>query len=157
MQSTDQILVAEEVLKLYEMDRDSFIQEWLQKTKDTLVEALDIQFIELSPDKVVLQMPVGPKTKQPLGYLHGGASVALAESAASYATMLNINPKEKIAFGLEINANHIKSKRDGVVTAIATPYHKGRSTMVWDVKILDENNDLICISRCTMAVLDKRK
>lgn len=157
MQSTDQILVAEEVLKLYEMDRDSFIQEWLQKTKDTLVEALEIQFIELSPDKVVLQMPVGPKTKQPLGYLHGGASVALAESAASYATMLNINPKEKIAFGLEINANHIKSKRDGVVTAIATPFHKGRSTMVWDVKILDENNDLICISRCTMAVLDKRK
>ncbi len=157
MQSTDQILVAEEVLKLYQTDRDSFIQEWLQKTKDTLVEALDIQFIELSPDKVVLQMPVGPKTKQPLGYLHGGASVALAESAASYATMLNINPKEKIAFGLEINANHIKSKRDGVVTAIATPYHKGRSTMVWDVKILDENNDLICISRCTMAVLDKRK
>lgn len=157
MPSTDQILVADEVLKLYETDRETFIQEWLASSKNTLVESLDIQFVELSPDRVVLQMPVGPKTKQPLGFLHGGASVALAESAASYATMLNINPKEKIAFGMEINANHLKSKRDGVVMAIATPYHKGRSTMVWDIKILDENKELICISRCTMAVMDKRK
>lgn len=147
----------EEILKFFDTDRETFLQEWIEKSKNTLVEALEMQFVELSPDKVVLQMPVGPKTIQPLGFLHGGASVALAESAASYATMLNIDPKKQIAFGMEINANHIKSKRDGLLTAVATPFHKGKSTMVWDIKIVDENEQLICISRCTMAVLDKRK
>lgn len=102
-----------------------------------------------------MTMPVGPKTKQPVGILHGGASVALAETAATMATAMNIDPQRFSPVGLEINANHIRSKRDGVVKATATPFHKGRSTMVWDIKITDEDEKLICISRCTIAVIAK--
>lgn len=122
--------------------------------KNTLLEALDIQIVHQAPDKVVLSMPVGPKTCQPMGMLHGGASVALAESAASLGALLNINPKTHRAVGLEINANHVRSKSGGVVTAIATPVHLGKTSMVWDIRIEDEVQKLICISRCTMAVIE---
>ncbi|HWK22952.1 MAG TPA: hotdog fold thioesterase [Ureibacillus sp.] len=124
---------------------------------NTLIEALEIEYVELSPDRVVMKMPVGPKTRQPAGILHGGASVALAETAASVATAINVDLTKYNPVGLEINANHIRSKKDGVVTAIATPLHKGRKTMVWDIKIVDEDERLICISRCTMAVIDKNR
>lgn len=101
-------------------------------------------------------MPVAPKTHQPAGILHGGASVLLAESAASIASMINIDNQKYAAVGLEINANHLRSKSDGIVTAVATPLHKGRKTMVWDIRITDEQDKLICISRCTVAIIDKR-
>ncbi|WP_377888063.1 hotdog fold thioesterase [Alkalihalobacillus sp. R86527] len=120
--------------------------------KNTLLEALGIEAVTLTPEKVVLDMPVGPSTHQPLGFLHGGASVALAESAASIGGSLHLNGENEAAFGMEINANHLKSKKDGIVTAIAQPIHIGRRTMVWEVKIVDEEEDLICISRCTLAV-----
>lgn len=119
----------------------------------TLIGALDITFKEATPDKVVCEMPVGPKTHQPMGLLHGGASVALAETAASFAAALNLNPKTHYPVGLEINANHIRGKKDGVVTATATPLHRGRTSMVWDIQITDEEGKLICISRCTIAVV----
>lgn len=122
----------------------------------TLIGALGITYGEMTPDRVVCNMPVGPKTIQPMGLLHGGASVALAETAASIGTALNINPDTHIAAGLEINANHIRGKRDGIVTATATPFHKGRTTMVWDIQITDEQDKLICVSRCTVAVIEKR-
>ncbi|KGR77088.1 hotdog fold thioesterase [Ureibacillus sinduriensis] len=122
---------------------------------NTLIEALEIKYVELSLDRVVMTMPVGAKTRQPAGILHGGASVALAETAASIATALNVDLTKYNPVGLEINANHIRSKQDGIVTAIATPLHKGRKTMVWDIKIEDEEGKLICISRCTMAVIAK--
>ena len=122
---------------------------------NTIMEALDIKQEELTPDRVVFSMPVTGKTKQPMGYLHGGASVVLAETAASVGTILNIDQTKQSAFGIEINANHIKSKRDGIVKAIATPFHKGKRTMIWDIKIIDENEDLICISRCTVGVVDR--
>ena len=115
-----------------------------------------MKFVTLEKDKVVCTMPVGPKTHQPMGLLHGGASVALAETAASIAAFLNIDPEKQYTVGLEINANHLKGKRDGIVTATATPFHIGRSTMVWDIRITDEQGDAICISRCTMAVVTKK-
>jgi uncharacterized protein (TIGR00369 family) len=121
-----------------------------------LIGLLDIEYVELTTDKVVMSMPVGPKTWQPFGILHGGASVVLAETAATTATMLNIDMKKYAPVGMEINANHIRSKREGIVTAVATPLHKGRRTMVWDIKVTDEDGKLICVSRCTVAVVEQK-
>lgn len=123
----------------------------------TLMEALGIEMVQCEKHKVVMRMPISDATRQPLGLLHGGASVALAESAASVGTWMNINQQTQAAVGLEINANHLRSKRDGVVTAIATPFHVGRKTMVWDIRIEDEQGKLVCISRCTVAVIDQQK
>jgi len=122
--------------------------------KGTLMEALGIEFIELGPDKVVATMPVNEATRQPFGLLHGGASVALAETVASVGTYNLIDPVKQFTVGLEINANHIRGKRDGIVTAVGTPLHKGRTKMVWDIKITDEEGKLICVSRCTIAIID---
>ena len=123
-------------------------------TKDTLMEALGIQVVELNEQRVVATMPVMEATRQPFGMLHGGASVALAETVASVGTFNLIDQANQRAVGLEINANHIRGKRDGIVTAVGTPLHKGRTTMVWDIKIMDENEKLICVSRCTMAIVN---
>ncbi|AFQ43693.1 PaaI family thioesterase [Desulfosporosinus meridiei] len=122
--------------------------------KDTLMEALGIQIVELNEQRVVAVMPISRANRQPFGMLHGGASVALAETVASVGTYNLINQDSQQAVGLEINANHIRAKRDGSVKAIATPLHKGRTTMVWDIKITDEDEQLICVSRCTMAVIN---
>lgn len=123
---------------------------------NTLMEALGIKMITLKKDYVEMTMPVHNETRQPAGYLHGGASVALAETAASFGGFANINPDTHTVFGMEINANHMRSKKEGIVTAIATPYHVGRTTMVWDIKITDEDGKLICISRCTIGVVPLR-
>ncbi|MCM2605190.1 hotdog fold thioesterase [Rossellomorea marisflavi] len=122
----------------------------------TLISALGIDFITVEKGKIVATMPVNEQTRQPFGFLHGGASVALAETVASVGAVELIDLDKEICFGLEINANHIKAKKDGEVTATATVLHQGRTTMVWDIKITDEANDLICVSRCTMAVVPKR-
>ncbi|TCP61768.1 hotdog fold thioesterase [Baia soyae] len=127
--------------------------EWKEFIEGTLIEALDIELVELGESKVVLTMPVGPKTRQPMGLLHGGASVALAETAASIGAYFKVAPMGKGTVGLEINANHIRSKKDGIVTAIATVLHEGRTTMVWNIEIVDEEGNLLCISRCTMAII----
>src|SRR5699024_671523 len=105
---------------------------------------------------VQLTMPVDERTHQPAGYLHGGASVALAESAASIGALLNVDAEKFSVFGIEINANHIKSKREGLVTGTAKPLHIGRRTMVWEIEITDEQDQLISISRCTIGVVEKR-
>ncbi|MFD1020544.1 hotdog fold thioesterase [Thalassobacillus hwangdonensis] len=120
---------------------------------NTMMEALGMEVVTLEKDKVVMTMPVNASTHQPLGYLHGGANVALAESAASIGAVANIDLQTHRAFGLEINANHIKSKRDGLVTATALPVHIGRNTMVWTIEITDEENVLLCTSRCTIGVV----
>ncbi len=124
-----------------------------QLTHGGLADRLGIQIAELTPQRVIATMPVTPDHHQPLGYLHGGASVALAETVASIGAFFNC-PPGKATFGLEINANHIRPKRDGVVTAIGAPLHIGKSTQVWEVRIVDEQERLICISRCTIAVVD---
>jgi 1,4-dihydroxy-2-naphthoyl-CoA hydrolase len=125
------------------------------ETKDTILEALDIEILETLPDRVVCTMPVGPKTRQPMGMLHGGASVVLAETAASIGTWIQIDQENEIAAGMEINANHLRPVKDGRVTAVAVPVHRGRSTMVWEIRITDERGRLVCISRCTVAIVKK--
>ncbi|QSO49786.1 hotdog fold thioesterase [Alicyclobacillus mengziensis] len=121
----------------------------------TMLDALGIETVELTKDRVVMTMPVSDATRQPFGILHGGASVALAESAASIGAWMNVDQERQATVGLEINANHIRSKAEGIVTAVATPIHRGRTTMVWDIRITDEEGRLICMSRCTIAVIDR--
>lgn len=123
------------------------------ETMQTLLSTLDIEIVEKTKQRVVARMPVGPKVHQPFGLLHGGASVALAETVASLAGSLNVDASKESVVGLEINANHLRGKRDGVVTAVATPVHIGRRTHVWEVRIADEQDKPVCISRCTLAVV----
>jgi 1,4-dihydroxy-2-naphthoyl-CoA hydrolase len=121
----------------------------------TASEGLGITVIEVAEDRLVATMPIGPNHRQPGGYLHGGISVVLAETVASLGSMFHIDRGRQMAFGLEINANHVRPKRDGVVTATATPLHLGRTTHVWDVRIVDEQGRLVCVSRCTVAVVER--
>ncbi|WP_206662496.1 hotdog fold thioesterase [Planococcus citreus] len=123
--------------------------------EETIMGVLGIELTEQSAERIVATMPVHAATHQPFGLLHGGASVVLAETVASFGTWHAIDQQNEIAVGLEINANHIRGKKDGVVTAIGTPLHKGRTTMIWDIKILDEEERLICVSRCTVAIVQK--
>ena len=125
--------------------------------ENKLMEALGIEVVTTEKDRVVMTMPVDERTHQPAGYLHGGASVLLAETAASIGGFLNVNEEDEAVFGVEINANHLKSKREGVVTATATPIHIGRTTQVWNIDIRDEQDAKICISRCTIGVVKRRK
>lgn len=121
--------------------------------RETLDKTLGIEYVELDAERVVATMPVGPRVHQPFGFLHGGASVALAESVASFGANLSAMSEGKVAFGQEINANHIRPVREGVLRAIGTPLHRGRTSHVWEIKILDEQDRLVCISRCTVALV----
>lgn len=120
----------------------------------TLLEALGIDVLEARPDRVVATMPVGPAQHQPYGLLHGGASVALAETVASVGACLLPGGGVRRVVGLEINANHVRAVRSGTVTAVGEPLHQGRSTEVWSIEIRDDDGRLVCVSRCTVAVLD---
>lgn len=120
-----------------------------------LDRTLGIAFSDLDPEEVRASMSVTPRLHQPIGYLHGGANVALAESVASVGSVLNIQPHQA-AFGMEINANHLRSVRDGTVTAVGKPLHRGRSSQVWEIKIYDEAERLVCVARCTVAVVERR-
>src|SRR5690606_13019617 len=118
-----------------------------------LAQLLGITFEEVGPERVVAAMPVTPRHHQPFGYLHGGASVALAETVASVGGAAGSLP-EKAAFGLEINANHIRPVRDGTLRAVGERLHGGRTTQVWEIRIFDEAGRLVCVSRCTLALVD---
>lgn len=120
--------------------------------RGTLIEWLGIEFLEATKERLVAKMPVDHRTQQPVGLLHGGASVALAETVASIGSWLYIDQNTQSAVGLEINANHLRSVKEGFVTATATPIHVGRTIHVWDIRILDDHDRLVCISRCTVAV-----
>lgn len=121
--------------------------------KNTLVEHLGIEYLEIGGDFVKARMPVDHRTRQPLGLLHGGAHVALAESLGSMAANLCLDTSKEYALGLDINSNHIRSVREGFVTGIAKPVHIGGKTQVWEIKIYDEQERLLNISRLTMIVL----
>jgi len=114
---------------------------------------LGIELVELTPERVTATMPVDDRTRQPFGLLHGGASVLLAETVASLGAMANVDRSRHAAVGLEINANHLRSVRDGFVKATGLPVHIGRSTQVWSIEIADEQGRLVCVSRCTLAVV----
>jgi 1,4-dihydroxy-2-naphthoyl-CoA hydrolase len=121
-----------------------------------MVDHLGIVFTKLGDDYLEATMPVDHRTKQPMGLLHGGASVALAETLGSVAASLTIDLKKQACVGLEINANHIKSVREGLVKGVAKPIHLGKTTQIWEIKIYNEVGQLSCISRITMAILDKK-
>ena len=121
-------------------------------TENTLLGALGIEITEATPQRVAGRMPVDRRTHQPFGLLHGGASVALAETLASLAGQLNVGEGEMVV-GLEINANHLRGVRSGEVTGVATPVHVGRRTQVWSIDIRDESGKPVCLSRCTLAVV----
>ena len=121
-----------------------------------LAAALGIEIVELSRERVVATMPVDDRTRQPFGLLHGGASIALAETVASFGAHVHIDRDRYSAVGLEINSNHLRAKTEGVVRATATPIHLGRATQVWSIEIADEQGRLVCLSRCTMAIVERR-
>ncbi|MBW8684858.1 hotdog fold thioesterase [Chitinophaga rhizophila] len=123
---------------------------------NTLSGHLGMEFTEIGPDYLRMIMPVNERTKQPYGLLHGGASAALAETVGSVASTLIIDPKKQICVGLDINANHVKGVTEGYVHAIAKPLHIGSTTHVWDIRICDDDNKLVCISRLTVAVRDRK-
>ncbi|MEM1042693.1 MAG: hotdog fold thioesterase [Bacteroidota bacterium] len=117
-----------------------------------LADVLGIAFEQIEAERVVATMPVTPDHHQPLGYLHGGASVVLAETVASVGGTASVLP-EKVAFGLEINANHIRPVQTGTLRAVGERLHAGRTTQVWQVRIADEAGKLVCVSRCTLALV----
>ncbi len=124
-------------------------------SKNTLMELLDIRYTSIGDDELVATMPVNSKVHQPMGLLHGGASVALAESVGSTASHLFIDTTKYEIRGIEISANHLKSKKSGIVTAIAKNIHKGKRTHLWEIKIVDENHQLISLCKLTNIVLPK--
>lgn len=126
-------------------------------SKNTLMETLEIKYIDAGEDFLVAQMPVNPRVHQPMGLLHGGASVALAESVGSAASMLLVNNDLSEIRGIEIAANHLRAKRTGMVTGTARIVHQGKSIHLWEIKITDENGKLISICKLTNMVLPKRK
>lgn len=121
-----------------------------------MTDHLGIVFTEIGDDHLTATMPVDERTKQPMGLLHGGANVVLAETLGSVASSLTIDLSKQICVGLEINANHLKGVKSGSVTGITKPIHLGKSTQVWEIKIINEQGQLCCISRITMAILDKK-
>jgi 1,4-dihydroxy-2-naphthoyl-CoA hydrolase len=125
--------------------------------QNTMAELLNIRFIAFGDNFLKASMPVNHRTHQPIGLLHGGASAALAETVGSVASWLCIDVETHICVGMEINCNHIRGKRTGTVVATASPLHLGGTSHVWDIKIRDEKEQLVCVSRLTVAILKKKE
>jgi len=137
-------------------NKDLTLEDFQTLGKDTMGDFIGIRFSELGDNHLSATMPVDHRTKQPYGLLHGGASVTLAETLGSVGSALVIDPANFICVGQEINANHIRSARSGLVTGTATPIHLGATSHVWEIKIHDEQGKLVCVSRLTVAILKKR-
>ncbi len=131
------------------------VDQLKERSKNTMIDHLGIEYLEIGEDYLKAKMPVDYRTKQPLGLLHGGASVVLAETLGSVAAGLCVDREKKGIVGLEINANHIRPVTDGWVTGVAKPIHVGNTTQIWEIKIYNEKDKLVCISRLTVASLDK--
>ncbi len=128
-----------------------------ERSKNTLMETLEIKFTEVGDDFIKATMPVNSKTHQPYGLLHGGASVVLAESLGSFASVLSLAPDDdRWAVGIEINANHLRSVTEGLVTGTVRSIHLGRSLHVWDIRITDPQGKPVCVSRLTVSIVPKR-
>lgn len=136
-------------------DKEKILLECNAMCKNTLMETLSIEFVDLGEDFIVARMPVTSKVHQPDGVLHGGATVALAESVGSVASAIFLNSKEYFIRGIEIAANHVKSAKDGYVYARAEILHKGRTTQLWDIKVRDGNENLISFCKLTTIALPK--
>ncbi|HZY42017.1 MAG TPA: hotdog fold thioesterase [Anaerolineae bacterium] len=131
------------------------LEDLTAQARNTLIEHIAIEFLEVGDDYLSARMPVDARTIQPYGLLHGGASVVLAETLGSAAASCCVDPARKMVVGLDINANHVRGARAGYVIGTARPSHLGGSTQVWDIRIVDERDKLVCIARLTMAVLDR--
>jgi uncharacterized protein (TIGR00369 family) len=140
-------------IKKMAFDKEKILSMCNLFSKNTLMETLEIEFIDAGEDFLVAKMPVNPRIHQPMGLLHGGASVALAESVGSAASMLFVNPEESEIRGIEISANHLRSKKEGIVFGTAKIIHKGRSLHLWEIKITDEEGKLISLCKLTNMVL----
>jgi uncharacterized protein (TIGR00369 family) len=138
------------------MDKAEILKKFNERNKNTLMETLSIEYVDLGEDFLTAKMPVNSKVHQPYGQLHGGATAALAETVGSAASRFFINGKTQLVNGIELTINHVKSKRDGVVYATARNIHKGRSTHLWEVRIEDEEGKLISICKMTNIILEKK-
>jgi 1,4-dihydroxy-2-naphthoyl-CoA hydrolase len=138
------------------MDKIKTLETLNNLSKNTLMQTLEIEFVDVGTDYVTAKMPVNYKVHQPYGILHGGATAALAETVGSCASALFIDTKTKIVKGIELSINHLKSKKEGVVFGVARAIHKGRTTHLWEIKIVDEEGNLISICKLTNIVLDKK-
>lgn len=136
---------------------DVTLDQLALRGKNTMIEHLGIEFVEIGDDFLIARMPVDHRTRQPLGIMHGGGSCSLAESVGSTAANCCVDINHYYCVGLEINTNHIRSIRDGFVYGKATPYHLGHSTQVWNIEITNEKKQLISINRLTMMVMEKNK
>ena len=139
------------------LDKELSLDKIKPPGPDTMAQHLGIEWVELGKDFMKAKMPVDHRTKQPYGFLHGGASCALAETVGSVASYFVIDSKMFYCVGLEINANHVRSATQGYVTATAVALHLGKSTHVWDIKIVDDAERLICASRLTVAIVPKKE
>ncbi len=135
--------------------KETTVENLNKMSNNTMMEHLGIEFTEVGDNFISATMPVDHRHHQPYKLLHGGASVVLAETLGSVAAHCSINSETHYSVGLEINANHIKGVRDGYVIGTAKPIHRGKSTHVWEIKILNANDQLVCISRITMSILTK--
>jgi len=131
------------------------VEQIREFSRETLADTIGIRVTEIGPDFLRATMPVNPKVHQPMGVLHGGASVALAETVGSVAATLCVDREKYVCLGQEINANHLRPISSGIVTATARPFHIGKRSQVWSVEIRDEEERLVCVSRLTMAVVDR--
>lgn len=138
-------------------DKQKVINLCNKLSKNTMMESLEIEFIDAGEDFLTAKMPVNSKVHQPMGLLHGGASVALAESVGSAASIMFVNPEKQEVRGIEISANHVRSKREGTVFGTARIVHKGRSIHLWEIKITDEQDKLISLCKLTTMILPKRQ
>lgn len=133
------------------------LRELFEMSRGTMMEHLGIEYLEIGHNFLKARMPVDHRTVQPLRMLHGGASAVLAESLGSMAANISVDPERFYCVGLEINANHIKAVRTGWVYGTASPLHIGRRTQVWETRIMNEQGGLVCISRLTLAVIEKKQ
>jgi uncharacterized protein (TIGR00369 family) len=132
------------------------VEDLVKYGKPNITDVVGIEFLHLGKEKVIARMPVDSRTHQPFGILHGGASVLLAETVCSLGSWFSIDRRTQAAVGVEINANHIKSVKSGFVYATGIPIHRGMTTQVWEIRIVDDEDALVCVSRCTIAVVKKR-
>ena len=139
-----------------QFDKQKILQLCNDWSKNTLMETLNIKYVDAGEGFLVATMPVDSRVHQPMGLLHGGATVALAESVGSAASLMFINPERQEVRGIEISANHLKSKRDGIVTATAKIIHQGASIHLWEIRIADENDKLISLCKLTNMVLPRK-
>ncbi len=137
-------------------EKEKIIALCNEMSKNTLMATLEMEFIDAGEDFLTAKMPVNPRVHQPMGLLHGGASVALAESVGSAASMLYVNPEKQEVRGIEISANHLRSKREGIIYGTARIVHKGRSIHLWEIKIVDEVGKLISLCKLSNMILPRR-